>query len=93
MLVATILFRLPRCTMRHASLPLAITMLEYFSRTSADSGVLSVRSFLAPILVRQANVEYISTANEQSAHHQAISSIVIMHAWRCATSRRGHREV
>ena len=51
--------------------------------TSADSGVLSVRSNIAPILVRQANVEYISTATELPAHHlhhQAVSSIVVMHA-------------
>ena len=60
---------------------------------SADSSMLSVRSYVAPILVRQANVEYISTATEHPAHHQAVSSIVIMHSWRCATSRRGHREV
>ena len=31
---------------------------------SADSRMLSVRSYLAPILVRQANIEYVSTATE-----------------------------
>ena len=58
---------------------------------SADSGVLSLCSFIATTLVRQVNVEYISTATEYSGGHQAISGIVIMHSWRCATSRRGHR--
>ena len=54
--------------------------------TSADSGVLSVRSYLLPIRVRQAYVEYISTATEHPAQHKAVCSIVVMHAWRCATS-------
>ena len=54
--------------------------------TSADSGVLSVRSNIAPILVRQANVEYISTRPPSFQpiiyiiRPSLASSIVVMHA-------------
>ena len=62
-------------------------------RTSADCWMLTVLSSLASVLRRQAIVEGVSTATEYSAGLQPISSFVFMHTWRCATSRRGHREV
>ena len=44
-------------------LALAINIVTYFC-TSPDSRMLSVGSYLAPILVRQANAEYVSTDTE-----------------------------
>ena len=56
-----ILFLSPR-RMIHAWLWRS-TFVTYFC-TSPDSRMLSVGSYLAPILVRQANAEYVSTDTE-----------------------------
>ena len=60
-LVAPIPFLSPCCLM-HAWLWRS-TSVTYFC-TSPDSRMLSVGSYLAPILVRQANAEYVSTDTE-----------------------------
>ena len=60
-LVAPILFLSPRP--HDPRLALAINIVTYFC-TSPDSRMLSVGSYLAPILVRQANAEYVSTDTE-----------------------------
>ena len=47
-------------------------------RTSADSWMLTVCSFLASILARQANVKGVSTATKYSGGQQGICEVVIM---------------
>ena len=60
-LVAPIPFLSPCCLM-HAWLWRSTGRANFCTRV--DCWMLSVRSYLAPILVRQANVEYVSTATE-----------------------------
>ena len=84
---------LPFAVPHDARLGLAINMLEYFlheCRFQHAECAFVCRPY--PLATGQCRVP-ISTATEHPAHHQAVCSIVIMHAWRCATSRRGHREV
>ena len=54
---------LPFAAPHDPRLALAINIVTYFC-TSPDSRMLSVGSYLAPILVRQANAEYVSTDTE-----------------------------